>query len=44
MTANGVYGDPTFASAEKGKRISDAVLTELKQIVTDLTTTINKPL
>jgi creatinine amidohydrolase len=44
MTANGVYGDPTFASAEKGKRISDAVLTALKQIVADLTASPKKTL
>jgi len=44
MTVNGVYGDPTFASAEKGKRISDAVLTALKQIVNDLTHSKNRSL
>jgi creatinine amidohydrolase len=36
MSASGVVGDPTFASVEKGKQISDAVLVALKQIVTDL--------
>lgn len=36
MTKNGIYGDPTKASAEKGKRITDCVIDSLKQIVFDL--------
>jgi len=36
MTSNGVFGDPSTASLEKGKLITDAVLTVLKQIVIDL--------
>ncbi len=39
MTANGVYGDPSLASKEKGKRITDLVLKGLKGIVTDLAST-----
>jgi len=42
MTPNGVYGDPTFASVEKGQRITDVVLTELKQIVIDLKASTKK--
>ena len=36
MTPNGVYGDPTFASPEKGKRITEVVTLELKQLIEDL--------
>ncbi|MCC5905354.1 MAG: creatininase family protein [Balneolaceae bacterium] len=36
MTPSGVYGDPTKASAEKGKKIIDAVLAELKKVALDL--------
>ncbi|RYD86700.1 MAG: hypothetical protein EOP54_29980 [Sphingobacteriales bacterium] len=42
MTPNGVFGDPTKSSPEKGKRITDVVLSALKQIVTDLSSTTNK--
>ena len=34
MTANGVYGDPSLASAEKGKEIAEIIINELSQIVT----------
>jgi creatinine amidohydrolase len=37
MTANGVYGDPRKSSPEKGVRISNVVVTALKQLVTDVT-------
>jgi creatinine amidohydrolase len=37
MTSNGVFGDPTAASVKKGKLITDAVLSALRQIVVDLT-------
>ena len=36
MTPSGVYGDPTKASVEKGKKIVDVVLEELKQLSLDL--------
>ena len=36
MTANGVYGDPTFATREKGERITELVVEELAKITTDL--------
>ncbi|WP_207515291.1 creatininase family protein [Longitalea luteola] len=36
MTPNGIYGDPTKASAEKGRKITDCVLRSLKQMVTDI--------
>lgn len=36
MTSNGVFGDPTAATAEKGRRIIDAVVEELKVILTEL--------
>ena len=36
MTPGGVYGDPTKASAEKGKEIVDAVLTGLQEVALDL--------
>ncbi|MEO8961609.1 MAG: creatininase family protein [Ginsengibacter sp.] len=36
MTLNGVYGNPSAASIEKGIKITDAVMTPLKQIVIDL--------
>jgi creatinine amidohydrolase len=35
-TSNGIFGDPTKASAEKGKRITESVVTSLKDVVTDL--------
>jgi creatinine amidohydrolase len=36
MTKNGVYGDPTKASVEKGKRITSCVIDSVEQIVFDL--------
>lgn len=36
MTSNGVYGDPSVATAEKGMQISQVVLKALKQIAGDL--------
>ncbi|MCC5834729.1 MAG: creatininase family protein [Opitutales bacterium] len=36
MTRNGVYGDPTAASAEKGARILNAVMDALEPILKDL--------
>lgn len=36
MTSNGVYGDPTAASREKGMEINEAVMVPLKQLVVDL--------
>jgi creatinine amidohydrolase len=36
MTPNGVYGDPTMASAEKGRQITAAVVRALEQVVADL--------
>lgn len=36
MTANGVFGDPAAATAGKGKKIVESVLTMLKKIVDDL--------
>jgi len=36
MTDNGVFGDPTKASKEKGMMIEQAVISELKKIVIDL--------
>ena len=36
MTPNGVYGDPTVASAEKGQRITKAVVDALGELVGDL--------
>lgn len=36
MTPNGVYGDPTFASAEKGILIQERVVAALSQLVLDL--------
>lgn len=36
MTADGVFGDPTAASAEKGRRITAAVTAALREVVTDL--------
>ena len=36
MTSNGVFGDPTAASAEKGRRITAAVTAALREVVTDL--------
>ena len=36
MTKNGTYGDPTKASAQKGKLITDCVVMALKQLATDL--------
>lgn len=36
MTSNGVFGDPTMASAEKGRRITAAVLSALREVTADL--------
>lgn len=36
MTPNGVFGDPTAASSEKGITISNAVIPALKKLVIDL--------
>ena len=36
MTPGGVYGDPSFASKEKGEEISKIILGKLKAIVLDL--------
>lgn len=36
MTPNGVFGDPTKATMEKGQQISDCVVNALKKIVNDL--------
>lgn len=36
MTPNGVFGDPTMASAEKGIRISDCVVKSLKKLALDV--------
>ncbi|WP_190809707.1 creatininase family protein [Flagellimonas sp. S3867] len=36
MTSNGVYGDPTHASKEKGERITKIVVGKLEEIVVDL--------
>lgn len=36
MTPNGIFGNPTAASAEKGKRITSCVIDSLKQVVLDL--------
>jgi len=36
MTSNGVFGDPTKASANKGQKITKAVVEALKKIVSDL--------
>ena len=36
MTFNGAYGDPSRASAEKGKQISEVVSEAISRIVTDL--------
>ena len=36
MTSHGVYGDPTLATAEKGRAISKIVVEALCTIVTDL--------
>jgi len=33
MTSNGVYGDPTLATAEKGERITKCVVDDLEKIV-----------
>ena len=35
-TSNGIFGDPTKASAQKGKRITELVVTAMKDVVTDL--------
>lgn len=42
MTSNGVFGEPSAASAETGKKIADVVLKALKQIVIDLSDLRNK--
>lgn len=36
MTQNGIYGDPTKASADKGRKITNCVLMALKQMITDI--------
>ena len=36
LTLNGVYGDPTKSSAEKGVRIGECVTAALKQLVSDI--------
>lgn len=36
LTPNGVYGDPTKSSAEKGVRIGECVTASLKQLVSDI--------
>ena len=36
MTPNGVFGDPTAASAKKGEQISNLVVQSLKYLVIDL--------
>ena len=36
MTSNGVFGDPTAATAEKGKAITQAVIKELQKIVVSI--------
>lgn len=36
MTPNGVYGDPTYASVEKGIRIQESVIAALSQLVLDV--------
>ncbi|MBU2904090.1 creatininase family protein [Arenibacter algicola] len=36
MTSNGVFGDPTLASAEKGVKISECVILALKQLAMDV--------
>lgn len=36
MTDNGIYGDPRFASTEKGEQIENVVLDRMKEIVFDL--------
>ncbi|MBK8504337.1 MAG: creatininase family protein [Saprospiraceae bacterium] len=38
MTPNGVFGDPTKASAKKGEQISSLVVQSLKYLVLDLMT------
>ena len=36
MTTNGVFGDPTAATARKGEQISNLIVQNLKQIVLDI--------
>ncbi len=36
MTTTGIFGNPTTASADQGKRIADCVLTALNKIILDL--------
>jgi creatinine amidohydrolase len=36
MTPNGVFGDPTFASEDKGRRISSLVVPRLMTLIRDL--------
>ena len=36
MTPNGIYGDPHAASKEKGKKIVEAVMPQLKRMVEDM--------
>jgi creatinine amidohydrolase len=37
ITGNGVWGDPTMATAEKGRKLIDEILENLEQTVLDLT-------
>lgn len=36
MTPGGVYGDPSFASKEKGEKISEIIVEKLRRIASDL--------
>ena len=36
MTEVGIYGDPTFNTAEKGERMLDAVADSLAEVVRDI--------
>jgi creatinine amidohydrolase len=40
ITGNGVWGDPTMATAEKGRELIDEILDNLEQTILDLTDTI----
>jgi creatinine amidohydrolase len=39
ITGNGVWGDPTMATAEKGRELIDEILDNLEQTILDLTDT-----
>jgi len=41
MTTNGVFGNPEYATLEKGKEISKLVVSDFKKIINDLLTTEN---